>query len=406
MSPMLVYFTFVALIVAGAACDDADLLLSFRSSAGDGNGVLHTWEGRDPCSGSWAGVTCYRGRVASVRLDGASLDGNVSFLLRLPRLRVLSLRNNALSGTLPVLTHYGSARLKHLRLSHNQLSGALDAALPFLASFRVEHNRFTGGLEGLLFGRIRDFNVSGNRLTGEIAGPLSEFPISSFDENPGLCGPPLPDCGGGVSRLDEMSPVSSPSPNSSSEHISRSRSLTKAGLTVLLAIGVGDLLVIAIGVAVIVGMYLWLRKKLLRSLGSADEIEIAELKGKEKGLICFGGGEDLRLDCLLKASAEVLGKGISGSTYKAVLEDGIIVAVKRLSAVHFSAAHGGKAFDRQMRTIGRVRHPNVVSLRAFCDAHEEKLLVYDFMPNGNLQNLLQRDSNNLILSKIRILCTI
>ncbi|KAG6501314.1 hypothetical protein ZIOFF_041193 [Zingiber officinale] len=55
---------------------------------------------------------------------------------------------------------------------------------------------------------------------------------------------------------------------------------------------------------VIVGMYLWLRKKLLKSLGTADEIEIAELKEKEKGLICFEGGEDLRLDCLLKALAE------------------------------------------------------------------------------------------------------
>ncbi|XP_042401311.1 probable leucine-rich repeat receptor-like protein kinase At1g68400 [Zingiber officinale] len=126
-------------------------------------------------------------------------------------------------------------------------------------------------------------------------------------------------------------------------------------------------------------MYLWLRKKLLKSLGSADEIEIAELKEKEKGLICFEGWEDLRLDCLLKASAEVLGKGFSGSAYKAALEDGIIVAVKRLSAVHFSAAQGGKVFDRQIRIIGRVRHPNVVSLEAFCDAHEEKLLVYNYM---------------------------
>ncbi|XP_042401313.1 probable leucine-rich repeat receptor-like protein kinase At1g68400 [Zingiber officinale] len=313
MSQMLVYFTFVVINMAGADGDDADLL-SFRSSIGDGNGVLHMWEGRNPCSGSWASVTCYCGSVASVCLDTASLTGNVSFLLRLPHLCVLSLRNNALSDTLPALTHYRNARLKYLHLSHNQLTAP---------STR----------------RFLSWPPSESSTIDLPAGLLSKFPISAFDQNPGLCDSPLPDYNGRISRLAEKSPVLSPSLNSSSEHISSPRSLTKVGLIVLLAIGVGNLLVIAIGVAVIVR------------------------------------GEDLRLDCLLKASAEVLRKGFSGSTYKTVLEDGIIVVVKRLRAVHFSAARGGKVFDRQMRIIGRVRHPNVVSQEAFCDAHEEKLLV-------------------------------
>ncbi|KAG6501318.1 hypothetical protein ZIOFF_041197 [Zingiber officinale] len=253
---MLVYFTFVVINMVGADDDDADLL-SFRPSIGDGNGVLHTWEGRNPCSGSWASVTCYCGSVASVCLDAASLAGNVSFLLRLPHLRVLSLKNNSLYDTLPALTHYRNARLKHLHLSHNQL----------------------------------------------MAPSTRRF----------LSWPP-----------SESSTIDLPAGQAYRSLSDRSRQLAcdryRCG---------GDCQYVFVA-----------EEELLKSLGSADEIEITELKEKEKGLICFKGGEDLRLDCLLKVLAEVLRKGFSGSTYKVVLKEGIIVVVKRLRAVHFSAAQG------------------------------------------------------------------
>lgn len=99
------------------------------------------------------------------------------------------------------------------------------------------------------------------------------------------------------------------------------------------------------------------------------------------------GAEAGPLESLLKASAEVLGKGVSGSTYKAVLEDGIVVAVKRLSALQFPGR--SKAFDRHMRHVVRFRHRHVVSLRGYCNSNGERLLVYDYLPNGSLQSLLQ-----------------
>lgn len=86
------------------------------------------------------------------------------------------------------------------------------------------------------------------------------------------------------------------------------------------------------------------------------------------------------LDDLLKASAEMLGKGSLGTVYKAVLDNGYAVAVKRLKDAN---PCGRKEFEQYMDVIGKLRHPNVVRLRAYYYAKEEKLLVYDYLPNGS-----------------------
>jgi hypothetical protein len=144
-----------------------------------------------------------------------------------------------------------------------------------------------------------------------------------------------------------------------------------------------------------VATFVYVRRKLRSAKDAPDAALCFEEEEKRDdrchktgGLVCFEGGDELRLESLLKASAEVLGKGVSGSTYKAVLEDGIVVAVKRLSALQFPAARS-KAFDRHMRFVGRLRHRHVVGLRACCNSNGERLLVYDFLPNGSLQSLLK-----------------
>ena len=91
------------------------------------------------------------------------------------------------------------------------------------------------------------------------------------------------------------------------------------------------------------------------------------------------------LEDLLRASAEVLGKGSLGTAYKAVLEDGLIVAVKRLRDVE----DGRKAeYHQHIEMMGRLKHENLVPLRAYYFDKEENLLVYDFMQNGSLLPLL------------------
>jgi serine/threonine protein kinase len=87
----------------------------------------------------------------------------------------------------------------------------------------------------------------------------------------------------------------------------------------------------------------------------------------------------------LRASAEVLGKGSYGTAYKAVLDDGTTVVVKRLREV----VAVKKEFEQQMEVVGRMgQHPNVVPLRAYYYSKDEKLLVYNYMPAGSLFALL------------------
>lgn len=102
-------------------------------------------------------------------------------------------------------------------------------------------------------------------------------------------------------------------------------------------------------------------------------------------LVFFDRRKQFELEDLLRASAEMLGKGSLGTVYKAVLDDGCIVAVKRLKDANPCAR---KEFEQYMDVIGKLKHPNIVRLGAYYYAKEEKLLVYDYLPNGSLYSLL------------------
>lgn len=107
----------------------------------------------------------------------------------------------------------------------------------------------------------------------------------------------------------------------------------------------------------------------------------------EKNKLVFFEGSPYSFDLedLLRASAEVLGKGSYGTAYKAVLEESTTVVVKRLKEV----AVGKKEFEQQMEIIGNVgQHPNVLPLQAYYYSKDEKLLVSDYILGGNLYTLL------------------
>lgn len=91
------------------------------------------------------------------------------------------------------------------------------------------------------------------------------------------------------------------------------------------------------------------------------------------------------LDDLLRASAEVLGKGKVGSTYKATLESGAVVAVKRVKNMN---ALSKKEFVQQMQLLGKLKHENLAKIVSFYYSKEEKLIIYEFLPNGSLFDLL------------------
>ncbi|KAL0381078.1 UNVERIFIED_CONTAM: putative inactive receptor kinase [Sesamum angustifolium] len=120
------------------------------------------------------------------------------------------------------------------------------------------------------------------------------------------------------------------------------------------------------------------------SFGAGGESNV--ISGGKRGLVFLGQARwNFDIEDLLRASAEVLGKGTFGTTYKAVLETGLAVAVKRLRDVNL----GEKELREKVEEIGRVNHENLVPLRAYHCNREEKLLVYDYLPIGSLSALLQ-----------------
>ncbi|KAM3407199.1 hypothetical protein ACQJBY_000943 [Aegilops geniculata] len=81
----------------------------------------------------------------------------------------------------------------------------------------------------------------------------------------------------------------------------------------------------------------------------------------------------------------MLGKGGFGMVHKGVLPDGKQIAVKRLS---HSSRQGIGELKSELVLVAKLRHRNLVSLIGVCLEQQEKILVYEFMPNRSLDTIL------------------
>ncbi|OMO80864.1 hypothetical protein CCACVL1_12717 [Corchorus capsularis] len=374
----------------------------------------------------WVGVECDANRsfVYTLRLPGVGLVGSIppNTLGRLNNLRVLSLRANRLSGEIPAdfanLTLLRSlylqgnefdgefppsvtrlTRLARLDLSTNNFTGPIPFAvnnLTQLTRLYLQDNKFSGSLPSINPDGLADFNVSNNNLNGSIPDALSKFPESSFAGNLGLCGGPLKPC-------NPFFPSPAPSPSEPMPPTTSSKKSKKLSTGAIIAIAVGAAI---IAFLLLLFLILCIRKRQRRppkqqkpvtaatravppaeagTSSSKDDITGGSTEGERNKLVFFEGGVySFDLEDLLRASAEVLGKGSVGTSYKAVLEEGTTVVVKRLKDVAVSK----REFEMQMEMLGKIKHENVVPLRAFYFSKDEKLLVYDFMRDGSLSALL------------------
>ncbi|KAF7029767.1 hypothetical protein CFC21_041441 [Triticum aestivum] len=389
--------------------------------------------------------------VVQLRLPGVGLVGAIppATIGRLPNLQVLSLRSNRIIGGIPDdLLHLSSLRaiflqnnmisgaipagvgklaaLQRLVLSHNNLSGPIPFALNSLASLRslrLEGNRLEGKIPSIANPELKDFNVSVNSLNGSIPQALARFPADSFAGNLQLCGKPLPPCS---PFFPSPSPAPGMSPSDEPGAVSnKKRKLSGAAIA---GIVVGAVVVALLLLAAIVLCARSRRRRGARegapkgtsaaatgqtrgvappasgditgmtssskddmgggTSGSAAAAAVAAGAGTgEASRLVFlgkGAGYSFDLEDLLRASAEVLGKGSVGTSYKAVLEEGTTVVVKRLKDV----AVARREFDAHMEALGRVEHRNLLPVRAYYFSKDEKLLVYDYLPNGSLSAML------------------
>ncbi|BFG25354.1 hypothetical protein CerSpe_116280 [Prunus speciosa] len=86
-----------------------------------------------------------------------------------------------------------------------------------------------------------------------------------------------------------------------------------------------------------------------------------------------------------------IGKGGYGTVYKGRLPDGLLVAVKVLS----ESKGNGEDFINEVASIGRTSHVNIVILHGFCYERDKRALIYEFMPNGSLDNFIHKHGSDM-----------
>ncbi|EEE54138.1 hypothetical protein OsJ_00927 [Oryza sativa Japonica Group] len=98
-----------------------------------------------------------------------------------------------------------------------------------------------------------------------------------------------------------------------------------------------------------------------------------------------------------KNFSEKLGEGGFGSVFKGTLPGCSVMAVKKLKCVF----RVEKQFRSEVQTIGMIQHTNLVRLLGFCVTERNRLLVYEYMPNGSLSSHLFSDNSETLCWQLR-----
>ncbi|KAK6922904.1 Leucine-rich repeat-containing N-terminal, plant-type [Dillenia turbinata] len=307
----------------------------------------------------------------------------------------LDLSYNMLEGSIPkeLGTMY---YLQVLNLAHNNLSGSIPPELGGLKQVGIidlSHNRLEGTIPQSLttLSLLTQIDLSNNNLSGMIpeGTQFETFSPSSFYNNSGLCGYPLPDC-----KRDTAA-------GANSQHQKSNR--RQASLAGSMVMGLVFSLFCVFGLILIAIETKKRRKKQESTMDiyvdnnshsgtanqswkqtSAREALSINLATFEKPL------RKLTFADLLEATNgfhnnSLIGSGGFGDVYKAQLKDGSVVAIKKLKYI---SGQGDREFTAEMETIGKIKHRNLVPLLGYCKVGEERLLVYEYMKFGSLEDIL------------------
>ncbi|ESR61639.1 hypothetical protein CICLE_v10014433mg [Citrus x clementina] len=335
-------------------------------------------------------------------------------IVQCKRLKALDLSQNNFTGPLPNGFGSGLVSLEKLNLSFNKFNGSIPSNTGNLSSLQgtvdFSHNLFSGSIPASL-GNLPEkvyIDLTYNNLSGPIPqnGALMNRGPTAFIGNPRLCGPPLKNpCSSDVPGAS--SPASYPFlPNNyppengddGGGKREKGRGLSKSAIV---AIIVSDV----IGICLVGLLFSYCYSRVCGFGEGKDENCYAKGGKGRKECLCFRKDESetlsenveqydlvpldtqvaFDLDELLKASAFVLGKSGIGIVYKVVLEDGHTLAVRRLGE---GGSQRFKEFQTEVEAIGKIRHSNIVTLRAYYWSVDEKLLIYDYIPNGSLATAL------------------
>ncbi|BAF30367.1 receptor protein-tyrosine kinase CEPR1 [Oryza sativa Japonica Group] len=313
--------------------------------------------------------------------------------------------NNRMSGVLPPEIA-GAATLVKIDLSNNQIGGAIPEAvgrLSRLNQLSLQGNRLNGSIPATLadLHSLNVLNLSYNALAGEIpealctllpnsldfsnnnlSGPvplqlIREGLLESVAGNPGLCV---------AFRLNLTDPALPLCP--------KPARLRMRGLA-------GSVWVVAVCALVCVVATLALARRWVlraRQDGEHDGLPTSPASSSSYDVTSFhklSFDQHEIVEALIDKN--IVGHGGSGTVYKIELSNGELVAVKKLwvsrrSKQEHGHGGGGGCLDRELRTevetLGSIRHKNIVKLYCCYSGADSNLLVYEYMPNGNLWDAL------------------
>lgn len=95
----------------------------------------------------------------------------------------------------------------------------------------------------------------------------------------------------------------------------------------------------------------------------------------------------------------VLGQGSFGPVYKATMPTGGVAAVKVLAS---DSKQGEREFQTEVSVLGRCHHRNLVNLIGYCVDKGQHMLIYEFMSNGSLANLLYGENRQVLSWEVRL----
>ncbi|CAL9773895.1 unnamed protein product [Musa acuminata subsp. burmannicoides] len=391
-----------------------------------------------------------------LNLAGNDLSGNLPYSISsMVSLNYLNISHNLLSQTVGDIFS-DLQDLSELDLSFNSFTGDLPnsfGSLSNLSNLYLQDNQFTGPVNILVNLDLTTLNIANNQFNGWIPQEFKsitnlEIGGNSFSHGPAPPPPPyMPPPPGRLHRSHNNTrnpSQGSGGKSSAPDHVRNKKSLT-AGLLIGIVIGsaFGALcIILAIilclhniqkckngnvnnrndsGTSAAVGTNKVTKKEMqeqrLKSSSitspkpPTDTVMVEKLHGKNmaakpsKVPITATSYTDASLQIATNSFSQdcLVGEGSFGRVYRAEFPNGKILAVKKIDSAAVSLQEED-SFLEAISNMSRFRHPNIVTLSGYCVEHGQRLLVYEYIGNGTLHDMLHfaNDSSNTLSWNARV----